>query len=104
MWNLYHRTLNGHDRTNNHAEASNRRLQQELGVTHPTIWKFIDSLRKVQKGRDAYYEQLVAGNPPPLKLKKYREADRRILFLVQNFNEATNVIEYLRGIGHNYEM
>ena len=30
----------------------------------PTIWKLIDGLRKVQKGRDAYYEKLLADTNP----------------------------------------
>ncbi|XP_054717469.1 uncharacterized protein LOC129226865 [Uloborus diversus] len=74
IWNLYNRTLNGEDRTNNHAEAAHRRLQYELGMQHPTIWKLIDGLRKVQKGRDAHFEQLLAGHEPQMKLKKYRDA------------------------------
>ncbi|KAK9701824.1 Zinc knuckle [Popillia japonica] len=47
MWNFYNRTLTQQDRTNNHAEAAHR-LQRELGMDHPTIWKLIDGLRKVQ--------------------------------------------------------
>ena len=70
IWNLYQRTLNGEDRTNNNAEAVHRRRKYELGIHHPTIWKLIDGLRKVQKGRDVYYEQLLAGHQPPQKLKK----------------------------------
>ena len=54
MWNLYVRTLNHEDKTNNHAEAANRRLQMELGMEHPTLWKFIHALRKVKKGRDLF--------------------------------------------------
>ncbi|KAK4879483.1 hypothetical protein RN001_007629 [Aquatica leii] len=103
MWNLYQRTLAGKDRTNNHAEAAHRRLQTELGVQHPTLWKFIDGLRAVQKGRDIYYEHIIAGNEPVKKLRRYREVDARILHIVQNF-ERHNVVEYLRGIAHNYQM
>ena len=103
IWNLHQRTLNGEDRTNNHAEAAHRRLQYELGMQHPTIWKLIDGLRKVQKGRDRYYESLLAGHEPPQKLKKYRNADRRILETVHKF-ENMAIIEYLRSIAHNYQM
>ena len=103
MWNLYHRTLNREDRTNNHAEAAHRRLHAELGMHHPTIWKFIDALRKVQKGRDSYYEQLVAGHNPPLKLKKHREADERIGKIVSEYSNRIP-LEYLRGLAYNYQM
>ena len=100
MWNLYFRTLNHEDKTNNHAEAANRRLQMELGMEHPTLWKFIKALKKIQKGRDCYLESLIAGNSPAAKLQKYRDTDSRILRIVQDFNERTP-IEYLRGISHN---
>jgi hypothetical protein len=75
IWNVYKRTLIAEDRTNNRAEAAHRRLQTKLGVDHPSIWKFIDGLRKVQKSRDVYMEQLMAGQLPPIKLKKFRDAD-----------------------------
>lgn len=103
IWNLYQRTLNGEDRTNNNAEAAHRRLQYELGMQHPTIWRLIDGLRKVQKGRDAYYEKLLAGHEPPQKLKKYRDADRRIHEIVCRF-ENMDAVEYLRSLAHNYQM
>lgn len=103
MWNLYQRTIDGEDRTNNHAEAANRRLRSELGMHHPTIWKFIDGLRKVQKGRDVYFEQLIAGHLPPMKLKKYRDADERIRRIVLDYGNR-EPLDYLRGLAHNYQM
>ena len=103
IWNLHRRTLNGEDCTNNNAEAAHRWLKYELGMQHPTIWKLIDGLRKVQKGRDAYYERLLAGHAPPQKLKKYRDADRRICETVLKF-ENMDAIEYLRSLAHNYQI
>ncbi|XP_063931856.1 uncharacterized protein LOC135143846 [Zophobas morio] len=102
-WNLYHRVLNRIDRTNNHAEAAHRRLQNELSMDHPTLWKFLDTLKIIQKGRDIFYEQLVAGKSPPAKLKKYQDADRRIFKIVESYHQE-NILEYLRGLSHNYEM
>ncbi|KAB0804208.1 hypothetical protein PPYR_01178 [Photinus pyralis] len=95
--------LNNEDRTNNHAEAINRMLKSQLGIQHPTIWQFINTIRKLQKGRDLYYEQLIAGNRHPLKLRKYRDTDQRILRLVEDFINR-EPIDFLRGIAYNYQM
>ncbi|CAI6347726.1 unnamed protein product [Macrosiphum euphorbiae] len=103
MWNVYNRTSNQKDRTNKHAEAAHRRLQTELGMDDPTIWKLIDGLKKVQTNRDFYYEQLVVGHNPLVKLKMYRDADQRILTVVRDYYNR-DVVEYLRGIAHNYQM
>ena len=100
---MYDRTVNGQDRTNNHAEAAHRGLQSVLEMDHPSLWRFIDGLRRVQKERDLFFEQMVAGNPPPVKRRKYRQADDRILTLVRDFDNRP-LKEYLRGIAHNFEM
>ena len=78
LWNVYETTFIDEDRTNNHAEACHRKLAYELGSHHPTLWKFIEILNKVQKGRDLYMEQLIAGHEPATKLKKYQHMDKRI--------------------------
>ena len=57
------------DHTNNRAEAAHRRLQDELGMDHPNLWKLIDGLRKIQKSRDLDYQRMISGHPP-LKEKK----------------------------------
>ena len=77
-WSVYDRTLNGVDRTNNYVEAAHRRLQAEFGMDHPNIWKFIDGIRVVQKGRDQVYEQFLRGDQPPSKRRRYVEVDTRI--------------------------
>ncbi|XP_050540276.1 uncharacterized protein LOC126904915 [Daktulosphaira vitifoliae] len=64
-WNLYNRVNAGQMKTNNICEAAHRRLQAQLSMTKPTVWKFIIELKKVQAERDIYYEFLVAGNDPP---------------------------------------
>ena len=51
-------------------------------MDQPTLWKFIDGLKKVQKGRDLFHEQLVAGHAPPRKL---RLCDERIQRIVQSY-------------------
>ncbi|XP_068222825.1 uncharacterized protein [Palaemon carinicauda] len=49
IWNMFERTLQGEDRTNNHAEAAKRRLHTELGMLHRTIWNFFRCAEKGPK-------------------------------------------------------
>ncbi|KAH7978895.1 hypothetical protein HPB49_007245 [Dermacentor silvarum] len=49
MWNVYSATLDGGHRTNNHAEAGNRRLGSIVSHSRPTVWKAIDALRSELK-------------------------------------------------------
>ncbi|XP_016659135.1 uncharacterized protein LOC107883503 [Acyrthosiphon pisum] len=91
IWNLHLRVLNGQDRTNNHAEAANRRLNVEMGVQHPSLWSFYNCLRKVQAGRDVFYSQLEAGKSPPKKLKKFIYTDKRISRIVQSYETGTKI-------------
>ena len=90
-------------RTNSHAEAAHRRLQSVLQMNHPSIWTFNHSLCQVQKKRDILYEQMVAGHTPTAKQRKYRDSDRRILTLMGEFHTRP-MSEYLRKVGHNFEM
>ncbi|KAL4097696.1 hypothetical protein QTP88_022427 [Uroleucon formosanum] len=102
MWNLYERVLTNKDRTNNHAEAANRRLNQ-LMANKPTIWAFISTLRKIQAGTDTQYEHLVTGNSPRKKLKKFRDTDNRIYKLVDKYDK-NDIPTFIRGISNNISL
>uniref|UniRef100_A0A1I8B2I2 Uncharacterized protein n=1 Tax=Meloidogyne hapla TaxID=6305 RepID=A0A1I8B2I2_MELHA len=120
IWNVYQRTLDGDQRTNNIAESSHRRLQHAFSCCHPSLWKFIDTLRCEQKSRDADMAKCIAGEEPPKKAKRYREADARIMNLVENYHpinqgnpyqinpnqrfQFQSIIDFLRGIAYNYQM
>ena len=62
-----------------------------------------DGLKKVQKGRDLFHEQLVAEHAPPKKLRRYRLCDERIQRIVQNCANY-GIMDYMRGLAHNFEM
>ena len=77
MWNQYRRTIAGEDRSNNHVEATHRKVYAELGSNHPVISRFTEGIRTVQRGRDAYYEQLISGKNPNQKLLKHIKAQSK---------------------------
>ena len=70
---------------------------------HPTIWRFLEGIKHVQKARDAAYEQLLAGHSPQHKLKKYLLAEERIRRIVSAYG-TRQPLEYLRGLAHNFEL
>ena len=67
------------------------------------IWKFINGIRVVQKGRDMVYEQFIRGDEPPIKRKKYVDTDSRISKVGETYR-SRNTIEYLRGLANNVLM
>ena len=99
-WNVYERTLDGDPRTNNNAEAGHRRSQSEFDSSHPSLWTFIQTLKKFQKAWDTEYTEDEKGNPPPLKRKKYAQVDASIRTIVTDYSNHT-AIEYLSGLANN---
>lgn len=120
MWSVHQRTIEQRDRTNNYVESNHRRLQNAFKAARPTIWTFINTLRQEQRQTDANFALFVSGQDPPPKAKRYRDADRRILTLVNRYLDEQNhnhdhqyinqdfnpqkIIEFLSGISNNYQM
>uniref|UniRef100_A0A914HNI5 MULE transposase domain-containing protein n=1 Tax=Globodera rostochiensis TaxID=31243 RepID=A0A914HNI5_GLORO len=66
-----------------------------------SIWSFIDKLREQQKMVDVNMEHFIAGNSPPPKAKKFRDADRRILSILQRYLNAKAALPQLQD-DHQY--
>ena len=94
------RTLQSQPRTNNSAEAWHIRLQYEFVYSHPSVWKFISTLRRAPNARGVEYEQLEAETEPRRKEAKYERCDERIYKLLTEY-EDHDYVEYLRAIAHN---
>ena len=45
LWNVYTCSLHGEPRTNNYAEGGNNAINQSMGVSNPTIYKFTENLQ-----------------------------------------------------------
>ena len=76
-------------------------MQAQFGVNHLNLWKFIDGLQTVHKSIDQRYEEFVSGAQAQKKRRRYQKADDRIINIVKSFNNR-EMIEYLRGIAHNF--
>ena len=48
-------------------------------------------------------EQYIAGQQPPVSRKVYRDTARRIEDIVKDY-ENRNILDFLRGIAHNFNL
>ena len=90
FWNANGQVINDDPRTNNKVEGHHNLINSTLGFKHPTIWKFIDGLKKLQNGNKTKIACLVARGPTPRKRKT----------ITNDFANRT-AIDFLRGVAHN---
>lgn len=101
MWNCYQGTLQGQPKTNNSVEGWHRGFQELLSANHPSIWKFIDAIKRQQSLNELKIEQFLSGIEPPMGSRKYRDCAGRIGRIVQNFEYNVDIEGYVRSLAHN---
>lgn len=111
-WNVYDRTLEKCPRTNNSAEAWNRRWNILTGQYHPNIFVMLGKMLRELKYSSAQRDLLRLGNRPLSKNNKYKHNDERLQNLVSRFYEISEKennedpwknsgLLYLSCIGHS---
>ena len=102
VWNMFQRSLAELPRTNNYAEGLDRRLQANLNVYHPTLWKLIEVLKREESLVRTQIAQDVGGHPAPAQRRRYADSAQRILAIVNDYNNR-QLLDYLRAIANNLQ-
>ena len=102
-WNVNQATLNNDPRTNNIAEAGNKRFSEIIGHNHPNIWKCIDYFRQEEKVFCVTVAQNEAGVSPRRRVRRETvQHQTRLQNLCTQFDSGEKYLnQFLRGIGHN---
>ena len=103
MWSCFERVKTDLPRTNNALEGWHRGFLQQVSSHHPTLWKFLDALKREQDLQDIHIAKLRAGSQTMKSNKKYRDLNERLKKLVTTFDEYS-VVEYLRTVAHNLHL
>jgi hypothetical protein len=98
MWNKYAAGVDGIARTTNSVEGWHHALQSLFQCHHPTLWTFMEGLRKDMQKQKAVFLQGAAG-AVHLSAKRYRVLNERVQRAVANYGRA-EVLVYLRAIAH----
>ena len=102
FWNVTDRLEGGLPRTNNHVEGWHRRMQANVGACHPSIWHFLDVLRREQSLNEVVMHQTLAGHVAPRQRPRNQAITKRLLVIAAEYDRRP-VLEYLRGIAHNIQ-
>ena len=102
IWNMFQRSRDELPRTNNHVEGWHRRLQANLDVYHPTLWKLIDVLKREESLVRTEIAQAVGGHLAPAQRRRYADSAQRILRIVNDYNNRP-MLNYLRAIANNLQ-
>jgi hypothetical protein len=103
LWNQYLGTLEDLPKTNNSVEGWHNSFSSLLSANHPTIWKFIDALKKEQSLNELKIVQFIAGQAPPLGRRNYRDQAERVMNIVMQYG-SWDMESYLIGIAQNFEL
>jgi hypothetical protein len=103
LWNIYDRVLVDLPRSNNSVEGWHSAFATRVTITHPTIKKLADKIRREQSKFEVDIAQLLQGHPPKPKKACYRKLDERIARVVRHY-DPSNILEYLKNIAANVSL
>lgn len=98
LWNKRDHALEGIARTTNIVEGWHNSLQSIFLCNHPTMWLFLDGLKKECSLQTAAYLQGIAGSQRPPK-HGYAQLSLRIQRAIDNYGRADR-ITFLRAMAH----
>ena len=102
LWNVHDRVQDDLPRTNNSIEGWHRAFDQRVGITHPTIRRLVNKIRKEQANNEITLVQLSAGVSVRLPKKRYQALNMRLKEIVGNLDlNAESFLNFLRAIAHN---
>jgi hypothetical protein len=103
LWNCYESTLQDLPKTNNSVEGWHNSFSSLINATHPSIWKFINELKKEQNLNEIKIEQYIAGQNPPAGTRIYKDTTEKIKSIVLDYGNRS-LLDYLREIAHNFNL
>ncbi|QQP39995.1 Uncharacterized protein FKW44_013880, partial [Caligus rogercresseyi] len=94
LWNIFNQTDEGLPRTNNNVERWHRRFSSQVASCHPILSKFLEFLKNEENLIRIDIIQQLAGHPPPLQRRQYRDCNQRILTILKDY-ENREIVDYL---------
>uniref|UniRef100_A0A914DQW3 Uncharacterized protein n=1 Tax=Acrobeloides nanus TaxID=290746 RepID=A0A914DQW3_9BILA len=85
-------------RTNNTLEGFNYRINDCMQEMHPTLWKFIEKLKKLDESIYSDYIQWLDGREPTIS-KRFQQMESQKLAVVRSYPNIGRM-EFLRAVAN----
>ena len=70
-----------------------------MGCSNPTIWKFLDVLKKEQNLTDVKVAQHLSRQQPPKRAKNWTDYDDRLRRIVSDY-DSYDLLDFLKAVGN----
>lgn len=103
MWNMCEIVLRKMPRTNNAVEGWHNSINQFVGCKNPSIWTFIEKIKKEQSVQELKMVEMLQNNGATKK-KKYFDHDLNIYMIVKTYTDDRSkykLCEYLEAIANH---
>lgn len=87
-------------RTNNIAEGFHNKMKKIFGCSHPSIFKFLDSIRDIQAQTELDIVHNSTGVPATSQRVKYTDFDRRLFNVVKQRDDYEDAVSYVDALAH----
>ena len=87
-------------RSSNIAEGWHHGFNSMLSCSNPTIWKFLDCLKKEQDITDVKITKMMMTEPPEPRSAKWRKYDEKLQQIITNFYEYSTPIDFLKCVSN----
>jgi len=104
LWNCYNSVVGDLGKTNNICEGSNRALNSLMSVQHPTIFRFIQGLKRQQVLIDLKLEKALLGESLTTTSSGYINHAARLKDVVLGYrSDPDYILTYLKNVSHNIQ-
>ena len=99
MWNQHDASQLMIPRSSNIAEGWHHGFHSMMSCSKPTIWKFLDCLKAEQSLTDVKLTKRLLREAPEPRAPKWIRFDQQIQRIVDNYDEYTSILDFLRAVG-----
>lgn len=104
MWSCFDRMQQGLPETNNAIEIWHRAFLHQVSANRPTIWTFLEALKREQSLNEINIEKLLSGMEREINTKECRISAKQLKKLTESFHEHTSIVDYLCAVAHNLRL